>query len=430
MNPVTMSHHVRGAVSKEVMQDKVFLSFSHQILEKICRLMKSERALLWIKSKNGVNVLVDKLGFSGSPVRMKDLNLPRGVGLISRMEKKKRVAIIEDVKADIDVHHRDFVEKENLRRMLYVPIVIGGSVLGSVAVFLPDKARPEGDMLSMVEAYGRIVGSVVGDLLVIRDSTLSKDKLSSLTSETLQSTKASFSKYLGSVVNHEVKNLLNVINTKIDLIATDESLARRLGAQRTAELRQIRNKIKQTVSITKTVSELLYEDGAGDVKTDVSLHQATETAKSLLSEKLDKYNIDVDIDIRDSYVIPHARFFDIVVIFFNLISNSLKAILRKGGNSDPLGFISISAKTKGRHIVVSVADTGIGIDKREIPNIFLAGYTSDDREGSRSSGLGLFGIKRLVEDEYSGTVHFKSKYMEGTEFFVRLPFEEIVEDGS
>jgi CheY-like chemotaxis protein len=103
-------------------------------------------------------------------------------------------------------------------------------------------------------------------------------------------------------------------------------------------------------------------------------------------------------------------------IFGNLINNSYKY-------TSPGGRIIVKAERDGDDAVVSVRDTGIGIPRDQLENIFDM-FTQIERSLERSQGglgIGLSLVKRLAE-LHGGSVEAKSEGEGmGSEFVVRLP---------
>lgn len=102
-------------------------------------------------------------------------------------------------------------------------------------------------------------------------------------------------------------------------------------------------------------------------------------------------------------------------IFVNLLSNAVK-YTNKGGA------ITISAKNRKDCSEISIADTGIGIKKSEIPKLFSKFYQVEQymtrKEGG--TGLGLAIVKHLV-DLHKGDVKVESEPGKGSTFTVCIP---------
>jgi signal transduction histidine kinase len=98
----------------------------------------------------------------------------------------------------------------------------------------------------------------------------------------------------------------------------------------------------------------------------------------------------------------------------NIFSNALK-FSRKGD------FVTVSVKTSGSNVIISVADTGIGIPPELKDNIFDP-YTKARRHGTageKTTGLGMSIVKKIVE-QHGGSIWFESEPGNGTTFFIKL----------
>jgi signal transduction histidine kinase len=98
----------------------------------------------------------------------------------------------------------------------------------------------------------------------------------------------------------------------------------------------------------------------------------------------------------------------------NLIKNALDAI---EGN----GTISITASTNEMYALIDVTDTGKGIAKNHINDVFKPGFTTK----RRGWGLGLSLSKRIIEQYHKGKLFVKwSEPGKGTTFRIILPLEK------
>lgn len=102
-------------------------------------------------------------------------------------------------------------------------------------------------------------------------------------------------------------------------------------------------------------------------------------------------------------------------IFINLIENALKY-------STKMPVIEISTHCEGGMLVVSIADNGIGISKKNIKHIFDEFYrvTKGNVHDNKGYGLGLNYVRKIVE-LHGGQVKVKSVLGEGSTFTVYLP---------
>ena len=82
------------------------------------------------------------------------------------------------------------------------------------------------------------------------------------------------------------------------------------------------------------------------------------------------------------------------------------------------GHISIRIN-QSKHSVV-IQDNGIGINPKDRDNVFSAFFTTKLEE-EKNSGIGLYIIKKIIEDTHKGKIEFRSKYGYGSTFLITLP---------
>jgi two-component system sensor histidine kinase VicK len=104
----------------------------------------------------------------------------------------------------------------------------------------------------------------------------------------------------------------------------------------------------------------------------------------------------------------------ITQVISNLLSNAIK--FTKDG-----GYIYINLDSKGEQVIVSVKDTGTGIDPQILPKLFTKFATKSEA----GTGLGLFISKSIVE-AHSGRIWAENNTVEkGAKFAFSLPLRDI-----
>lgn len=89
----------------------------------------------------------------------------------------------------------------------------------------------------------------------------------------------------------------------------------------------------------------------------------------------------------------------------------------------PEGYVTIDAllSTDGKQAGIRIEDTGIGMDKEEVPHIFDRFYRADVSRGqTQGTGLGL-SIARWIIDEHNGSIEVTTSKGEGSIFVIWLP---------
>ena len=129
-----------------------------------------------------------------------------------------------------------------------------------------------------------------------------------------------------------------------------------------------------------------------------------------------EFHVDVDETVPSQLTGDEVR---IKQILINVLNNAVK-YTRSGS-------VILSVQSKERdgdsvQISFSVTDTGIGIKKENIPNLFNA-FKRVDEDGNRNiegTGLGLSIVKQLV-DLMGGKIAVNSVYTKGSTFVITLP---------
>jgi len=94
----------------------------------------------------------------------------------------------------------------------------------------------------------------------------------------------------------------------------------------------------------------------------------------------------------------------------NLCKNAVDAM-------EGAGVITLFTNDEGDRVAIEVSDTGKGIRKKDIANVFRPGFTTK----KRGWGLGLSLAKRIVEEYHKGRIWVKaSEPGKGTTFRIEL----------
>ena len=95
----------------------------------------------------------------------------------------------------------------------------------------------------------------------------------------------------------------------------------------------------------------------------------------------------------------------------NLCKNAVDAI------GEQPGTLTLSMQKTAQKVIIEISDTGKGIRKKDIGNVFRPGFTTK----KRGWGLGLSLAKRIVEEYHQGKIMVKSSEVGiGTTFLIEL----------
>jgi len=182
--------------------------------------------------------------------------------------------------------------------------------------------------------------------------------------------------------------------------------------------------------------ENVGEDTVQEIEKDVSRLNTIADRFSKIGSipKLDKHDIVVETDRAFDYI--RSRSFKQIEFHFNtendqpifvnlnlqlyswvienLVKNAIDAMQGKGK-------IEIDVIRQNSYAIITVSDTGKGINKRLHKKIFEPGYTTK----RRGWGLGLSLTKRIINDYHKGRIYVKkSEIGKGTTFLIQLKLAE------
>lgn len=222
-----------------------------------------------------------------------------------------------------------------------------------------------------------------------------------------------------SIASHELRTPLTIINGYLDLLLTGQ--LGELGDPTKKEFhKNLINKIyKESKRLKSLVEELLnvslIEEGKMRLRFQkVKVNQLVEEVVTEMNYLANAKNINLRSELRDdSLVMADPQ--KIKQVLTNLIDNSLKFT----GNG---GTIEIKGHKEDNHYFVEVIDSGVGIPKRLIPNLFekFQQVSGSYLKENKGTGLGLFIVKGIVE-LHGGKIWIDSDLGQGTTVAFKLP---------
>lgn len=163
----------------------------------------------------------------------------------------------------------------------------------------------------------------------------------------------------------------------------------------------------------------------------VDLHDVITEAIGMLqfTAKLETIDLVYDLPASLPKIRGNATFLQ--DIFFNLTDNGWQAIETKHqelasgrlpAQDGYKGVIAITAKhlVAERKIKITVHDNGIGMTKEQLARLFEPFFSTKSSVG-HGTGLGLFIVKKMVEEAHQGTIEAASTYGVGTSFILHFP---------
>ena len=213
-----------------------------------------------------------------------------------------------------------------------------------------------------------------------------------------------------------ISNVSHDLRTPLTMIKGYSEVMRDIPGENTPENIQVI--IDETTRLSELVNDMLdlSKIQSGTRKPNFEKFSITDTVSDTLKryEKLimqDGYKIDFDVDENVSVVADRGM---ILQVIYNLINN---AINYTGEDK----YVRVEQKNTKTHVRISVSDTGEGIAKEDMTNIWERYYRVDKvhKRATIGTGLGLSIVKGVLE-AHGAAFGVESVYGHGATFWFEL----------
>lgn len=249
-----------------------------------------------------------------------------------------------------------------------------------------------------------------GIVVFFRDITEQKKTAAAL----LQSEKLAAVGRLAASIAHEINNPLASVTNLL-------YLAR--GSSKPEEIQKYLEVAERELHRVAVITNqtLRFYKQSGNPR-QVSCEDLLESVLSIYERRLESLHIEVEQRL-------HARRLvecldgEIRQVLNNLVANAIDAMQSRGGRLLVRSRVAHDWKTGRRGLVLTVADTGLGMPRGILGHIFDPFYTT---KGNGGNGLGLW-VSQQIVDRHEGKLAVRSRQAperSGTVFQLFLPFAE------
>lgn len=324
--------------------------------------------------------------------------IPVAGSLLGQVVVRSASVTSVDVQGEAGFQQKDFAREEGLRALLAVPLLLGGAVIGVLAVYV-EQARPftpeEVDLLSALadQSATAIQNARLYERVVQMEEQLHQlDKLSVVGE-------------MAAGLAHEIRNPLAVINMLISSLEADlvETDARR------RDIRVIRENVQHIHGLVEQLLDVARVRRSTPQPLD--LVPVIDSALSLLGPKLSRQQIRVRrrVEAGASWAMADAA--RIQQVLLNLLQNAVEAIGSRGEVR-----ITLRPGPKDETVALSVRDSGPGIPAEVHRQLFEPFITTKEQ----GVGLGLSIVRRIAE-EHGGSISVQTSARQGTTLTLLLP---------
>jgi len=263
--------------------------------------------------------------------------------------------------------------------------------------------------------YALVALLFVGAVLVggaFRTQVRQRRDLADLNVRVVQATEAK-SRFLANM-SHELRTPLNAIIGFADVLG--QRMFGQLNERQTEYVKDIAGSGRHLLALINDILDLSKVE-AGRMTLEpaaFSLREALTNGATMVRERAASRGITLALEIAPDVDVITADERKVRQVVFNLLSNAVKF-------TPPGGRITVTATRDAQEVRIAVADSGVGIAPDDQGRIFEEfAQTTDGRQQSEGTGLGLSLAKRFVE-LHGGRIWVESELGKGSTFAFVLP---------
>lgn len=369
----------------------------------VTRVVGLEHASIYIYNEASRNFIFNaarnnfKIMNSGHPI-------PENSAMVQYLKEEKKPILYEQIKQRAedrkDGHFNDiYTAMKSYNAVLVIPSFIEDRLLG---IFLLGQKRSgtlfSEDDLAAFSILANQAGLAMENLKSFEQMKRAQERL-------FQAEKLAYIGQLASSVVHEIRNPLTAIKVFV------EYLPHKFRSQDADFLKRFEEVIPREIGrIEKMVHELLdlaKPKRLNSVETHIS--SIVKNTLELLKDnfQLNKIEVEYECLAKNDNVLCDPEQIEQVVL--NLVLNAVDAM--KGG-----GRLSVKISSGPDQILLSIKDSGCGIAKEQLKNLFTPFQTTK----KQGVGLGLIITQEIVK-LHGGEIKVESEIGQGSEFIITLP---------
>lgn len=307
-------------------------------------------------------------------------------------------------------------ETNGPRGLLGFPILLGRDIVGVLEFQAPEMDEPDDRLRALLSAVGSQVGQFI-------DRKRTEAVLQQTEDQFRQAQKMEAIGRLAGGLAHDFNNLLTAITGYSDLILTDLEPDSDLYKQ----VREIRKASDRAGLLTRQL--LAFSRKQVLAPRVLDLNAVIADSKQMLRRMIGE-DIDVVTELAADLGRVKADAGQLEQVLMNLAVNARDAMPQGGTLTLATANADLEAPTNpeidpGRYVVLTVRDTGTGMDAETRAHIFEPFFTT--KGPGRGTGLGLATVYGIIEQS-CGHIEVESTLGQGTAFCVYLPrTDEVVQ---
>ena len=301
--------------------------------------------------------------------------------------------------------HTDIIEDKNLKQMIEMALSMPGDEFRELTAEIDCAGDQNGDgaiLSARCVPFRDRLNRTIGAITVLHDITSLKK---------LDQHKSDFV----SMVAHEIRSPMNTVLAQLNVVS--DGLTGDVSEKQKEIMGRCCEKVKaladlstELLDLSKIESGLLTQD-----REKLIVAELLKTQAAFFRDQAQAKNIRLLLEPPPEFLAIMANRYNMQEVLSNLITNAIKYTSEDGQ-------VTIAATKEDNFVCIRVSDTGMGIPKEDLGQIFQKFYRVKN-EKTRfiiGTGLGLSIVKSVVEAHH-GRIDVESELDKGTTFYVYIP---------
>tara|TARA_B100001971_G_scaffold37108_2_gene32076 strand:- start:2172 stop:3905 length:1734 start_codon:yes stop_codon:yes gene_type:complete len=368
-----------------------------------CSLMNARTSALQLLDESGDRLaLVASHGAEETYLNKPDVVVSDSfLGSVVRRQKPMQ---IENIQTSNVYQQQNMARKEGLVALLSVPLVFGGSAIGTLNIYKADAYVFSNDEIQIAMALAELSAIAIEKARLLERIVESEEHLR-------QNEKLSALGLLAGEVAHEIRNPLTVL----------KMLYHSLGLEfpekdpRAEDVRIMGEKMDHLNTIVEQI--LTFARNAEPQLQPTDVNKLIDDLRILVRRKTAQQNVEFEVRLAKALPQIQADAPQLSQVFLNLTLNALEAM--PDGGCLAIGTRAIrlpKSAPEPTHVRIEFTDTGCGMDAEARERAFTSLLNTSKPGGT---GLGLAIVGRIVE-AHGGRIKIKSSNI-GTTLSILLP---------
>jgi signal transduction histidine kinase len=287
-------------------------------------------------------------------------------------------------------------------------IVVGGLVRGRVEVNY-SKNKPQIDEGPFLKEERHLIDIIARELSLIIERRQHEEEKLKLQEQLRHADRLATIGQLTAGVAHE-------LNEPLGNILGFAQLAKKFPGLADQVKKDLENIVTTSLYSREIIKKLmLFTRQTPSRKELVNLNQIVEDGLYFLESRCNKEGIEVVKSFSKTLPLIYADPSQLNQVLVNLVVNAIHA-MPEGG------ILYIKTQVSKNNVILTIEDSGIGMNEELIKQIFLPFYTTKDV--GEGTGLGLSVVHGIITS-HNGSIKVESKVGKGTKFEIKFPIKKV-----